>query len=233
MNMDMNLCMNTEIRAQLASGHILCCCLTHSWFKSALRSTKSETHTNSKDLWRRFESGKRGRKKMHQLWMWSNTAPLLAVWAFKIVMFQDPSTTEELKNVEERKASQAFSKTTSKTTHGSRWGSDGKAAEKASVRARFMAHLRRASHMGPICISGLMAWPRHGPMGMDGFALDSMSVGASSRCSVLEPLCVTCVFFHLLSVLIFRPHMLRFLSNAKSLDVLDVGRIQDLSRRTW
>ena len=110
-------------------------------------------------------------------------------------MFQDPSTTEELKNVEERKASQAFSKTTSKTTHGSRWGSDGKAAEKASVRARFMSHLRRASHMGPICISGLMAWPRHGPMGMDGFALDSMSVGASSRCSVLEPLCVTCVFF--------------------------------------
>lgn len=65
MNMDMNPCMNAEIWAQLADEHMLFCCLTRSWFESAPRSIKSETHTSK--LWRRFESEARGRKNASAL----------------------------------------------------------------------------------------------------------------------------------------------------------------------
>ena len=74
-------------------------------------------------------------------------------------------------------------------------------------------------------------------MGMDllwicfGFAISWCSISMLGTYGTWTLVCNMC-FFQLLSVLVFRPNMLRFLSNAKSLDVLDVGRIQNLSR-TW
>ena len=182
MNMDMNPCMNAEIWAQLADEHILFCCLTHSWFASAPRSIKSETHTSK--LWRRFESeairGQEG--KMHQLWMWSDTAPLLAVGAFQgchVSRHTDIWVKKAKKKLSKlykkfvqgisgtsKTTSQTSSKTSSKTTQ------DNLGIRRQSRREGIS---KSAIHVPPTNVPHRphlhLRVPWHGPMGMDGMDL--------------------------------------------------------------